>query len=62
MDLSKAACQRIILNFARAFIYNVIAVLLAAGAFVGARIAPQYAGLGELVNVRPLILTAARRN
>ncbi len=60
MDLSKAAHQRIILNFAWAFIYNLIAVLLAAGAFVDARIAPQYAGLGELVSVLPLILIAAQ--
>jgi heavy metal translocating P-type ATPase len=60
MDLSKAAHQRIIFNFAWAFIYNLFAVLLAAGAFVDARIAPQYAGLGELVSVLPVILIAAQ--
>jgi Cu2+-exporting ATPase len=60
MDLSKAAYQRIIFNVAWAFIYNLFAVLLAAGAFVDARIAPQYAGLGELVSVLPVILVAAQ--
>ncbi|KAL6240919.1 hypothetical protein RBB50_012178 [Rhinocladiella similis] len=58
LDLSKAAFYRIFFNFAWAFVYNVFAVLLAAGAFVNARIEPQYAGLGELVSVLPVILIA----
>ena len=58
LDLSKAAFYRIFLNFAWAFVYNVFAILLAAGAFVNARIEPQYAGLGELVSVLPIILIA----
>ena len=38
--------------------YNLFARLLAAGAFVNARIPPQYAGLGEIVSVLPVILIA----
>lgn len=58
LDLSKAAFHRIFFNFAWAFVYNVFAILLAAGAFVNARIEPQYAGLGEIVSVLPVILIA----
>lgn len=58
MDLSQAAFRRIIFNFSWSFVYNTVAILLAAGAFVHARIPPQYAGLGELVSVLPVILIA----
>ncbi|KAL9115041.1 MAG: hypothetical protein Q9187_007371 [Circinaria calcarea] len=56
VDLSRAAFRRIVFNFSWSFIYNTFAILLAAGAFVNARIPPQYAGLGELVSVLPVIL------
>ena len=55
MDLSRAAFLRIVFNFSWAFIYNLFAILLASGAFVNARIPPQYAGLGEVVSVLPVI-------
>jgi P-type E1-E2 ATPase len=58
LDLSKAAFHRILFNFAWSFVYNLFAILLAAGAFVNARIPPQYAGLGEIVSVLPVILIA----
>lgn len=58
IDLSRAAFHRIFINFAWSFVYNTVAILLAAGAFVSARIPPQYAGLGELVSVLPVILIA----
>ena len=58
LDLSKAALRRIFFNFAWSFVYNLFAILLAAGAFVHARIPPQYAGLGEIVSVLPVILIA----
>ena len=58
IDLSRAAFRRIVFNFVWSFVYNTFAVLLAAGAFVGARIPPQYAGFGELVSVLPVILIA----
>lgn len=58
LDLSHAAMHRIFLNFAWSFVYNLLAILLAAGAFVHVRIPPQYAGLGEIVSVLPVILIA----
>ncbi|KAK8048944.1 hypothetical protein PG994_010674 [Apiospora phragmitis] len=63
LDISRAAVHRIWFNFGWSFVYNVFAILLAAGAFVtaargGARIPPEYAGLGELVSVLPVILVA----
>ncbi|GAH58171.1 unnamed protein product, partial [marine sediment metagenome] len=38
---------------------NVFAILLASGAFVTFRVPPAYAGLGEIVSVVPVVLTAA---
>lgn len=58
IDLSQTIFRRIVFNFSWSFVYNTFAVLLAAGAFVHARIPPQYAGLGELVSVLPVILIA----
>ena len=46
------------LNFAWSAVYNVGAILLAAGAFVKVRLDPAYAGLGELVSVLPVVLFA----
>jgi Cd2+-exporting ATPase len=39
-------------------LYNILALLLAAGAFVNVRVPPQWAGLGELVSVLPVIVIA----
>ncbi|KAH9947016.1 heavy metal translocatin [Amylocystis lapponica] len=47
--LSEAVRRRIMLNFIWSAIYNTVAILFAAGAFVRARIAPAYAGLGEIL-------------
>ena len=58
IDLSRASMRRVYLNFAWSFAYNLFAILLAAGAFVTARIPPAYAGLGELVSVLPVIAVA----
>ncbi|CAG7926304.1 unnamed protein product [Penicillium olsonii] len=58
MNASQQAVNRIRFNFAWSFIYNTFAVLLAAGAFVNARIPPEFAGLGELVSVLPVIAAA----
>ncbi|KAF8863868.1 copper-translocating P-t [Acephala macrosclerotiorum] len=55
IDLSKKFHRRVVFNFAWAFIYNVFAILLAAGAFPHVRIEPAYAGLGEIVSVLPVI-------
>lgn len=58
IDLSKAFYRRVVFNFTWAFTYNVFAILLAAGAFPHARIPPQFAGLGEIVSVLPVIAIA----
>ena len=60
LDLSRSAMHRVFLNFGWSFVYNLFAILLAAGAFVDARIPPQYAGLGEIVSVLPVILIAVQ--
>lgn len=58
LELSEAVQRRIMLNFVWSAIYNLVAILFAAGAFVRARIAPAYAGLGEIVSVLPVVLVA----
>ena len=55
LDISRATFQRIIFNFVWSVVYNLFAILLAAGAFVKFRIPPAYAGLGEIVSVLPVI-------
>lgn len=47
IDLSRDSWRQIIFNFAWAAFYNVLAILLAAGACIHVRLSPQYAGLGE---------------
>ncbi|KPI39795.1 P-type cation-transporting ATPase [Cyphellophora attinorum] len=58
LDVSKAAYRRIVFNFVWSAVYNVLAVLLAGGAFVKVRIPPAYAGLGEIVSIAPVIVAA----
>jgi Cu2+-exporting ATPase len=58
LDISRAAFRRIVFNFAWSAIYNVLAILLAGGAFVKIRIAPAYAGAGEMVSIMPVIVAA----
>lgn len=61
LHLSRCAFRRILFNFAWAIAYNTLAILLASGLFAvtgndEVRIPPQFAGLGELVSVLPVIL------
>ncbi len=58
MRLSRGAVRRVYINCVWACVYNLFAVLLAAGAFVDVRIAPEYAGFGEMVSVVPVVLVA----
>jgi Cu2+-exporting ATPase len=62
LDISFAAYRRILLNFSWSALYNVVAILLAAGALVKLgdqiRIKPQWAGVGELASVLPVVLIA----
>ncbi|KAE8451932.1 hypothetical protein EG329_002773 [Mollisiaceae sp. DMI_Dod_QoI] len=64
INISQAALLRIKFNFGWSFVYNILALLFASGALVNAhngvaiKIPPQYAGLGELVSVLPVIAVA----
>jgi cation transport ATPase len=57
-SLARAARRRIWTNFAWAGVYNTVAILLASGVLGRARIPPEYAGLGELVSVLPVVAIA----
>ena len=58
LQISGVAFRRMAFNFAWSATYNVLAILLASGAFVDVRIPPAYAGLGEIVSVLPVIVAA----
>ncbi|KAK8182169.1 E1-E2 ATPase-domain-containing protein [Phyllosticta citribraziliensis] len=73
LHLSRRAVRRVHFNFAWATVYNVFAVLLAAGALArvggagaggrdgdgrGFSIPPEFAGLGEIVSVLPVVAVA----
>lgn len=61
INASKNSMGRIAFNFGWSFVYNIFAILLGGGAFSSlhnARIPPEFAGLGELVSVVPVIVAA----
>jgi Cu2+-exporting ATPase len=61
MRVSSKCVGRIAFNFGWSAVYNLFAVLLGAGAFSslgGVRIPPEFAGLGELASVLPVVLAA----
>ncbi|OAQ23571.1 heavy metal translocatin [Linnemannia elongata AG-77] len=62
IDLARQVMARIRVNFAWAFLYNLVVIPLAAGCFVplmeDARIPPALAGLGELLSVMPVLAFA----
>ena len=58
LDISRRAFRRIMFNFVWSGIYNLLAILLAGGAFVKVRIPPAYAGLGETVSILPVVVAA----
>ncbi|KAH8424889.1 cation-transporting P-type ATPase PCA1 [Aspergillus melleus] len=58
IGVSRKSISRIRFNFGWSFVYNLFAILLGAGAFVNARIPPEFAGLGELVSVVPVVIAA----
>lgn len=60
---SKKSVNRIWFNFGWSFVYNIFAILLGAGAFAShdnVRIPPEFAGLGEIVSVLPVIAAAVQ--
>lgn len=58
MEISRDASRRIVFNFIWSAVYNLVAILFAAGAFVHIALPPEYAGLGELVSVLPVVAVA----
>ncbi|KAF9870367.1 cation transport atpase [Colletotrichum karsti] len=65
LDVSGASFRRMVFNFVWSAIYNVLAILLASGALSQLEVAgrpvsipPEYAGLGEIVSVLPVIAAA----
>ncbi|KAK3843808.1 MAG: E1-E2 ATPase-domain-containing protein [Linnemannia gamsii] len=62
IDLARRVMSRIRVNFAWAFLYNLVVIPLAAGCFVplmkDARIPPALAGLGEILSVMPVLAFA----
>jgi Cd2+-exporting ATPase len=56
ITLSRRVYRRVIITFVWAGVYNLFAILLAAGAFVVWRIEARWAGVGEVVSVLPVIL------
>lgn len=61
INVSKKSMGRVAFNFGWSFVYNIFAILLGGGAFSSlhnARIPPEFAGLGELVSVLPVIVAA----
>lgn len=59
LDLSKRVKTCIWVSFAWAVLWNFFAVLAAGGGFVVVRISPEWAGLGELGSVLPVVVIAA---
>lgn len=58
LDLFKVVFHCIFFNFAWLFVYNLLTILLTAGAFVNAQISSQYAELDKIVSVLSVILIA----
>ena len=59
IDLANSCHWHIIASLAWCVIYFTFAILLASGAAVNFRIEPQWAGLGEVVGIAPVILIGA---
>lgn len=58
LNVSRVAFNRMIFSFVWSAVYNVLAILLASGAFVTFRLEPAFAGLAEIVSVLPVIFAA----
>ncbi|KAA8893083.1 E1-E2 ATPase-domain-containing protein [Sphaerosporella brunnea] len=58
LELSNRVAWCIRINFAWAIVWNVVAILGASGAWVKVRIAPEWAGLGEIGSVLPVFVVS----
>ncbi|KAI5843059.1 E1-E2 ATPase-domain-containing protein [Morchella snyderi] len=59
LDLSRRVRTCIWISFAYGVLWNFLAVIAAGGGFVAVRISPEWAGLGELGSVLPVVIIAA---
>lgn len=55
LDIAQITSRYTQIALAWCIIYNTFAIILASGALVRVRIEPQWAGLGEVVSVLPVI-------
>ena len=58
LSLAQTNRYHVLAAFVWSIFYNIFAILLASGAFVTVRIAPQWAGLGELASILPIFVIA----
>ncbi|KAF7343855.1 Heavy metal translocatin [Mycena sanguinolenta] len=56
LDVAKDAQQHMVVALGWCVLYNAAALLFAGGVFVRVRIEPQWAGLGELVSLVPVLI------
>jgi Cu2+-exporting ATPase len=59
LDATETCHLHIVTAIGWCVVYAILAILFASGAFVKVRIAPQWAGLGEVVSILPVVATAA---
>ena len=60
LDLSRDCYFQIIFGFSWSALYNLFAIMLAAGLLIKIRLPPEYAGLGEMVSVLPVVVLPLR--
>lgn len=56
LSMSRKAWRRIVIGLTWALLYNALAIVFGSGILVKVRIAPQWAGLGELASIIPIIM------
>ena len=60
LDLSRDCYLQILFGFSWSAFYNLFAIVLAAGLLIKVRLPPEYAGLGEMVSVLPVVIVPLR--
>ena len=60
LDLSRDCYFQILFGFSWSALYNLFAIMLAAGLLIKIRLPPEYAGLGEMVSVLPVVIVPLR--
>ncbi|KAL8788866.1 MAG: hypothetical protein Q9195_007080 [Heterodermia aff. obscurata] len=60
LDLSWDCYFQILFGFSWSAFYNLFAIMLAAGLLIKIRLPPEYAGLGEMISVLPVVIVPLR--